>query len=96
VRTSSPSAAFDVPKRFIISCARLGCQVWLRYFRGDSLGGEVHAGGSVEIGAAVDAPQAEYHWIEINTLGDRALALELHFRMLGLAEPLVIGGGKLR
>jgi hypothetical protein len=62
----------------------------------DSLGGEVHAGGSVEIGAAIDAPQAELYRIEIDALGDRAMALELFFRMLSLAEPLVIGGGELR
>src|ERR1700730_5830405 len=61
---------------------------------GDSLGGEVHADGSVEISTAIDAPQAEFYRIDVDTFGDRALALELFFRLLGTTEPLVIGGGE--
>jgi hypothetical protein len=62
----------------------------------DSLGSEVHAGGSVDLQSARDAPAGEFCRIEINTLGDRALALELSFRPLGTMEPLVVGGRELR
>jgi hypothetical protein len=77
---------------------RAGSQTSARVsiFPGDDLGGEVHAGGSIDLQSARGAPAGELCRIEIDTLGDRALALELSFRPLGTMEPLVVGGRELR
>src|ERR1700732_2113362 len=77
---------------------RAGSQTSARVsiFPGDDLGGEVHAGGSIDLQSARGAPAGELCRIDINTLGDRALTLQLSFRFLGAAGPLVVGGGELR
>jgi hypothetical protein len=84
-------AALDVPKRY-------ACRTYSQAVRlglGTS-GRQPRAGGSVDLQSARDAPAGEFCRIEINTPGDRALALELSFRPLGTMEPLVVGGRELR
>src|ERR1700730_15609969 len=75
--------------------SRAGLSGLVSILTGDSLVSEVHAGGNVDLQPVRVASSGELRRIEIDTLGERAIALELFFRPPGTTEPLVVGSGEV-